>query len=339
MSKPNITPTDHRILVALRGDRDMAMHQIAIAAGLGNGVVLKSLPRLELVGLIKARKHTPMYRLTDAGLAASQEPCPGTTPPPEPTPEPPREVHAGPSEGRLTPGEHAVLQYLAAHPGLTLAEAAAGMGRSPGTCRDFCNRLSFRGLLRMPDGVGTCRVPVVTDDGHRRAKEPVQVPPNPSRLPLSGGPRVTETGMKILRALLVADGPMSHMKLASVVNLTHKRLRQAIEPLVSDGHVCIGTPTPRVAEPISLTDKGRRMANGDLVSTTPRLPPPPASILRPAAPVPVVVDLDNLVPPALRTRRGIVHPPLPKPAERPRGMTASAWHGATSPNWSVGGAL
>lgn len=232
----------------------------------------------------------------------------------------------------MKPAEYSAIIYLAAHPGQTIAEIADGMRRGIPRVLDTVRTLARMGLVTLPPGTGSDRVPVLTEEG-KTVK-----PPKGHRFvkPEGNGIRpVTDGGMAVLRAILVARRPMSNKEIATATGIGLNNLAEVIDCLVADGFAVRGDPRPRYAPLVALTDKGQRMANGDLAITAPRvvLPCPEPATQAPQK-KPEAVDVDSLVPPSFRLRGGIRHPPIPKPCERPKGFRAQRWLDITTPDAS-----
>jgi hypothetical protein len=235
----------------------------------------------------------------------------------------------------LSPSEFAALRYIGANPGKSIADIAEGMHRGAATIRDVCNRLALHGMLTMPADGGALRIPVLTAIGNERSTQP-DVPrrgftqvasANGSRLP-------TEHETRILQALLARGAPMSHAEIGKATGL--QNIARFVENLAREGYATHSDPRKGRAPLVALTEKGQRLASGDLTFSAPRVAGPTSAAR--TAPEPAVrADMEALVPAALRQRRGIVHPPIPQPAMKPKNVTPSAWRGATVPNWSSGG--
>jgi DNA-binding MarR family transcriptional regulator len=145
--------TGWRILCVLRdAEKELSDNAIARAVGIGNASVTREVPRLAHAGYVSTRQHTRLHRLTDAGIAAANGPCPE---PPQRKDRPKKvesvaQAEAAPSDSttevRLTVGEYGTLRYLVANPGKSIAEMAKGMHRSVGAIRDMINRLRLHGM-------------------------------------------------------------------------------------------------------------------------------------------------------------------------------------------------
>lgn len=330
--------TGHRILVAMLSahPRPLGCGEIARISNVSHGTTAREILRLDNAGYIVAAGGA-MYKLTDAGSAAAKAPCPvRVLRPAEATKGPaPVPVSTAALESRITAPEYIMLRYIAEHPGWTIAQIAEGMGRTVQPTRDTINRLRLHGLLTLPAGRGAALVPTLTPEGAARAAKPdvkrrgyTQVPHAIVHVAVTG------TQMPILHALLMRDGvAMSIPALAKAASMTVQAVERHVVHLAREGYVAHPDDAP---SKVGLTEKGQRMASGDLNFAAPRpAAPVPSPQKVTAAPPPVVAPpLDSLVPPALLMRGGIRHPPIPKPAERPRGVKASDWQRVTLPEAS-----
>lgn len=287
---------------------------------------------------------TGRYRLTDEGRPYAEAPDPGQrryvdlapkrpTSAPPPPPSKPSEPVA--PDARLMPAERRLLEWLCAQPAMPIAEIARARGVSVQTVRDAVAALEVRGLVQVADHDATIpqRIPVPTVAGRARilSSEPASTVRFVTADTSGGYVKPDATGEAALR--LMMSGPVGAVEVARACNLTTPDAGRLLAQLAGGGYAL------RDGECFGITDKGRRWLSGELRLGGPRLlaPVPPTEAT--PKPTPVPKDPDALVPAALRTRGGIRHPSIPKPAEKPRGMSRAAWAGAVVPNWSVGGVL
>lgn len=287
---------------------------------------------------------TGRYRLTDEGRPYAEAPDPGerryvdlapkrpTSAPPPPPPSKPSEPVA--PDARLMPAERRLLEWLCARPTMPIAEIALARGVGVQTVRDAVAALEIRGLVQVADRDATVpqRIPVPTVAGRARilSSEPASAVKFIGADTSGGYVKPDATGEAALR--LMTSGPVGAVEVAHACNLATPDAGRVLAQLAGGGYAL------REGETFALTDKGKRWLSGELRLGGPRLIAPVPSAETPPKPPTVVKDPDALVPSALRTRGGIKHPSIPKPAERPPGMSRAAWAGAVVPNWSVGGA-
>lgn len=324
--------TGHRVLVAMLSahPRPLGVGEVVKTAEMSHGSVTRELPRLDNAGYIVAAPAS-MYKLTEAGIAAAKAPCPvralRSAAVPAPKVAAPVPVSAAALESRLTAPGHIMLRYIAEHPGWTIAQIAEGMGRTVQPTRDTINRLRLHGLLTLPAGRGADLAPTLTPEGADLAAKPdvkrrgyTQVPHAIVHVAVTG------TQMPILHALLMRDGaPLTFAALAKAASMTVQAVERHVVHLAREGYVAHPDDAPGK---VGLTEKGKRMASGDLNFAAPRPAAPvpsPQKVTAAPPPAPVVPSLDSLVPPALAMRGGIRHPAIPKPAEKPKNMTLREW--------------
>lgn len=217
----------------------------------------------------------------------------------------------------MKPAEHATLQYILAHPGQTIAQIAEGMRVGTGKVVSRLGYLRRMGYVEVPEN----RIPLVTEKGARRAEQPCEALSFTSPITHSAG--VSALGLAVLQALLIG-GAMSILEISKRLGggwAKHVEVSEEVRGLSAGGFVVYDRL-------VGLTDKGQRMANGDFA-------PAPRAILVPRGPAtreaePARCDVDNQLPASFRGLRGITHPPIPKPCEKPKGVSASAWMRGTA---------